>query len=130
MTKRPRTKERKSQHSSFRPFSPLLCLYNSDKHLRHVTAFQFSVAIPSVCARRAASLSRELHMTIPSPSRACKSRFCLLSRGIWIFQLFMKAYVKIQIEIFFQLCREVSGTAFFSRMHSTQKHNVYNPKWS
>src|SRR3972149_5037084 len=64
---------------SFRAFSRS---YSNDRHLRHVTAAGSSVAIPSISARCAASLSRGLHKTIPSSLRACTSRFCLLSLDI------------------------------------------------
>src|SRR5262249_41501727 len=53
--------------------------YSSARHLWHVTATRFSVAIPSISARWAASLSRGLHSTMPSSLRACRSRFRLLS---------------------------------------------------
>ena len=69
-----------------RSLGALLRLYINDKHLRHVTTVKSSVAIPSVAARWAASLSRGLHNTIPCSLKACKSRFCLLSLGIWAFK--------------------------------------------
>src|SRR5438445_10063276 len=41
-------------------------LWSKARHFRHVTAAQSSVAIPSISARCAASLSRGLHKTMPS----------------------------------------------------------------
>jgi hypothetical protein len=57
-------------------------LYKSDKHAGHVTASRSSVAMPSISARWAASLSRLLHTTAPSSLKACRSRFCLVSLDI------------------------------------------------
>src|SRR6516165_9628066 len=56
--------------------------YSNDKHFPHATAARSSVAMPSISARWAASLSRGLHITMPSALRACRSRLRLLSRGM------------------------------------------------
>src|ERR1700730_7267726 len=56
-----------------------MSLYSRSRQFLLVTAVWSSVAMPSISARCAASLSRGLQRTMPSWFRACRARFCLLS---------------------------------------------------